>query len=111
MPMGQPIRPRPINPTFLGPAVGIKRDLLESGERQARRYFPQTEDKIVAELRGASSEAGAWEASFQEARNTDERVASDCPPRRLRGAGLPPATGGTRHPKVAWSVECGRRRE
>src|SRR2546425_4013112 len=56
MPIGRPIRPRPINPIFLGPAAGSKRSLLERGGREARRYFPQEEETIVAELGGRSSE-------------------------------------------------------
>src|SRR5713226_2717052 len=55
-PIGRPIRPRPINPIFLGPAAGSKRSLLECGGREARRYFPQKEETIVAELGGRSSE-------------------------------------------------------
>src|SRR2546425_7459705 len=56
IPIGRPIRPRPINPIFLGPAAGSKRSLLECGGREARRYFPQKEETIVAELGGRSSE-------------------------------------------------------
>src|SRR5713226_5794713 len=52
MPMGRPIRPRPINPIFLGPVVGFKRGLLVNGGREARLYVTQNEDTIVAELRG-----------------------------------------------------------
>src|SRR5205807_1597809 len=52
MPMGRPIRPRPINPIFLLPAEDSKMGLLESGERKTRQYSLQIEDTIVAELRG-----------------------------------------------------------
>src|SRR5260370_13481556 len=56
IPIGRPIRPRPINPIFLGPAAGSKRSLLECGGREARRYFPQKEETDVAEFGGGSSE-------------------------------------------------------
>src|SRR6266849_3818041 len=58
MPIGRPIRPRPINPIFVGPTTGFMRGLLVNGGRKARRYFPQKEDTIVAELKAGSSGAG-----------------------------------------------------
>src|SRR5713101_7694864 len=61
IPIGRPIRPRPINPIFLGPAAGSKTSLLECGGREARRYFPQKEETIVAELGGRSSEGDVCE--------------------------------------------------
>src|SRR6266581_3737171 len=75
MPIGRPIRPRPINPIFLGPAAGSKRSLLECGGREARRYFPQKEETIVAELGGRSSEGDVCERSgglgaLRETKNT-----------------------------------------
>src|SRR6267143_716719 len=56
MPMGRPIRPRPINPIFLGAAADSKECLLKSGVREARRCCRQKEETIVAELRCGSSE-------------------------------------------------------
>src|SRR6266567_664822 len=38
MPMGRPIRPRPMNPIFLGPVEGSKTCLLESGARAAHSF-------------------------------------------------------------------------
>src|SRR5713101_3255758 len=69
IPIGRPIRPRPINPIFLGPAAGSKRSLLDCGGREARRYFPQKEETIVAELGGRSSEGDvrrSWGAEERE---------------------------------------------
>src|SRR6267378_401985 len=58
MPMGRPIRPRPISPIFLGAAADSKECLLESDVREARRCCLRKEETIVAELRGGSSEDG-----------------------------------------------------
>src|SRR6266852_8181491 len=64
MPIGRPIRPRPINPIFVWPTAGFKRGLLDGGERKAQMYCAQNEEKIVAELRVGKSEAGLWVASL-----------------------------------------------
>src|SRR5258707_1747893 len=56
MPMGRPIRPRPINPIFLVPAEGSKGGLLEIGGRNARLQVAQKEDTIVAESQSGSRE-------------------------------------------------------
>src|SRR5437667_10044870 len=87
IPIGRPIRPRPINPIFLGPAAGSKRSLLECGGREARRYFPQKEETIVAELGGRSSEGDVCERSgglgqLRETKNTRR----DCGRRSGSGA-------------------------
>src|SRR6266478_4471434 len=58
MPMGRPIRPRPISPIFLGAAADSKECLLERDVREARRCYLRKEEPIVAELRGGSSEDG-----------------------------------------------------
>src|SRR5882762_3114700 len=58
MPMGRPIRPRPMSPIFLGAAADSKECLLESDVREARRCCQRKEETIVAELRGGSSEEG-----------------------------------------------------
>src|SRR6267143_2870528 len=55
MPMGRPIRPRPISPIFLEAAADSKECLLESDVREARRCCLRKEETIVAELRGGSS--------------------------------------------------------
>src|SRR5260370_21621271 len=59
MPMGRPIRPRPINPIFLGPRTGSTKVLLENGGRKPRRYPHEKEDTIVTESMGGSCEGGA----------------------------------------------------
>src|SRR6266849_3308099 len=58
MPMGRPIRPRPMSPILLGAAADSKECLLESDVREARRCCRRKEETIVAELRGGSSEEG-----------------------------------------------------
>src|SRR5260370_40475667 len=59
MPMGRPIRARPINPIFLGPRTGSTKVLLENGGRKPRRYSHEKEDTIVTESMGGSCEGGA----------------------------------------------------
>src|SRR5260370_2619215 len=56
MPIGRPIRPRPMIPIFLEAAADSKEYLLESDGREARQCYGQKEETIVTELRPGSSE-------------------------------------------------------